>query len=269
MVFMKQIVLIVCVILFFENVHAQSDAPKAGEGYEFYIPTLLNETDQKGEDITDDNDITKFENIPLGARFTIRSILDDSYVIYFSEWPTSSVYYSLNYSATPPHARVSVRRFYKIPKSEFLESATKLYKRWSPILGAFSYPFKYRPQTGEFEKTFNIQITGGYSILPNIKNAKKSLAFLLGVGASSITLNPFNTTDYKGDSSGRETTSATISLNIVYIHNRFQVGASLGWDNLLGNESKNWQYNAKPWLSIGVGANIFSLQEESTSPTQK
>lgn len=59
------------------------------------------------------------------------------------------------------------------------------------------------------------------------------------------------------------TTSAGISLQ----YKTFQIGLSLGWDFLTRELSKNWVYQKKPWLGIGVGIGLY--KEDAVLGTDK
>ena len=88
---------------------------------------------------------------------------------------------------------------------------------------------------------------------------------LLGVGASSVTVNQYNTDPAAGITEASDRAAVTISLNFMYEWNNLQIGISSGVDNLFDNESVKWNHQGNIWFSIGVGIALFS-KSEVTSP---
>jgi hypothetical protein len=123
----------------------------------------------------------------------------------------------------------------------------------TPIGGAFTFPFKYRPQSGLFEPSLSLSgAVGVHLALDNDTTA--SISFLGSFGTSSITLNNKNSTD-----TGTTTrAAATIAFTILGQWDNVQLAISVGLDNNLDNSTDKWIYQSKPWFSLGIGVNIFS-----------
>ncbi|MBS1690055.1 MAG: hypothetical protein JSS96_15100 [Bacteroidetes bacterium] len=123
------------------------------------------------------------------------------------------------------------------------------------IGGAVTYPFKLRPQTGVIEPTFSLSGVAGLHFSLD-KDTVKSLSLLVGVGSSSIMLKKSNSTDTTTD--GTTKAAATFSVTLIGQWDNIQLAVSVGWDNNLDNSIDKWKYQSKPWVSVGVGFNIFS-----------
>lgn len=243
-------------MLFSVGVYAQSDdQPKVGDAFQFRTPFGILQSNHNGLSFGQE------ETAPQGSSFNIVNITEDSYVISFWDWnantnPTKRA--TFNYNAVNGN-----HLFFIIPKKDFLVT-TRVYKKWSPVLGILTFPFKYRPQTGVFEKTFSLSIAGGFNRLFSRINPDHSFAFTAAVGASSATLTPDNTRYDSGITENTDKAAVTLSFNVIYIFERLQIAGSIGIDNLLDGGNKiGWDYNGRGWFSLGIGANIFSQDKGS------
>jgi len=128
---------------------------------------------------------------------------------------------------------------------------------WSAAGGALTFPFKFRLQKGApVEPSLSLSAVAGpsYSFIGN----NFSLSFLVGVGPSSININNKNSSDTSTSASTRN--AATFSGTLLAQLNKVQLAVSIGIDKNLDNSTDNWIYQSKPWLSLGIGFNIFSSQ---------
>ena len=124
----------------------------------------------------------------------------------------------------------------------------------APIVGAFTFPFKYRPQTGIFEPSLSLSGAIGVSIPFKKSGGNASIAFLGSFGPSSITLSKNNSTD-----TGTTTrSSATSAFTVLGQWNKIQIAVSVGIDDNLDNSTDKWIYQSKPWVSFGFGYSIFT-----------
>ena len=123
----------------------------------------------------------------------------------------------------------------------------------SPIVGAFTFPFKYRPQTGLFEPSLSLSGAVGVSV-PINKDGSASLSFMGSFGPSSISLSSKNSTD-----TGTTSRSAAPSaFTVLGQWNKVQIALSVGIDDNLDNSTDKWIYQSKPWVSFGIGYSIFT-----------
>ena len=193
-------------------------------------------------------------------RFTIVGEYEDYYKIYFWNWiKDSEEYNDLNYNAT-----TKKQRFFLIKKNEIDIQSEKIYNRWSAEIGTLLFPFKYRPNDGTFEPTFSLNLTAGTSWNPFLTNRHR-FSLLFGVGPSSVKLNKYNINKSDVDIDGDLYLAAvTLSLNLVYQYDFVQFGISGGIDNLFDNKKYDWKNQGKPWVSFGVGVNLFKSDKTAT-----
>lgn len=252
-------------LLFSSQTNAQTtDQPQTGDAFEFSTPFRLPETDQNGVAVPSSTS----QSIPRGSAFNIVTMDNTNYTICFWNWSTAKGTPEGIESSNSKRSRLNFsdpagtqRRFFQIPKTSFPGITKRIYKRFNPVLGVLAYPFKYYPQDrGKFDKSFSISMTGGYSYLIHRTIPDQSFAFTLGVGLSSITLNDKNS-ELTED---QELSAATVSLNLIYIHERLQLALSFGTDKLIGGNDNGWNRDGNLWLGFGVGVNIFTIHKPST-----
>ncbi len=149
---------------------------------------------------------------------------------------------------------------YLVAKSDVAADVEGATKKIIPLVGAFSFPFKYRPQSGILETSFSLSMVGGARFTLNEDN-KQYFSALLGIGSSSIMLNKDNTALSAGITDNTSRAALTFSLSFLYQWDQLQLACSVGIDNNLDNRKDKWQYQSKPWLTIGLGFDIFKPQE--------
>jgi hypothetical protein len=128
-----------------------------------------------------------------------------------------------------------------------------------PYAGALSFPFKYRDQDGVVETSFSLSgVVGAKAILRNADEDKMSLSLLVGLGASSIKLDEKNTDPEAGIKEETSRAAATLSATFLFEWQKIQIAISTGMDKNLNNKKDLWKYQSKPWVSMGIGFNVFS-----------
>jgi len=200
--------------------------------------------------------------VKSGSRFTIvgETVAGDEYIIYFWDWDEKEeYYYSLNYDGPK-----GSKRFFVYPKSTIDVTSKKLLRQFAPMVGALTLPFKYRPQTGKFEKAFTIGISGGCTFRPNRVN-EFTLSLLGFVSASAVTFDKYNTDPAANVVDPSERAAVTLGTSFMIEWERLQIGILTGVDMALDNEIAKWKHQGKPWLSIGIGVSLFA-PSEVTSP---
>lgn len=239
---------------------------KVGESWKTTMPRDFQEYNRVSKIARVSGGAATTQSVPSGAKFTIydETSLADHYIIYFWLWPSGNAYQaSLNFET----GGSSQIKYFVIRKDELELFARRLYRIAEPTLGALTFPFKYRPQNGKFETTFGIGASGGVTFNP-YGQIEHQISFLLGVGSSSARVDQYNTDPAANITTPSERTAITFSLNAVYQWQRLQIGLSMGFDNILDNEELKWRQQGKPWFSIGIGVNIFTIGE-GKAPTSK
>jgi hypothetical protein len=227
-----------------------------GESRRTTVPNSFQEYSQISRTAKTSLPNTGYKNIPINARFTIVNLDGDNYVVYFWDWDTTKPNYAnLNFDAT-----LNEIRYFLIPVSIITNVSEKIYRRFSPSVGSLSFPFRYRPQDSKIEKNFSISMCGGMKWNPWRIN-EHTFSALLGVGASSVTLDKYNTGPNSNITEASERAAITMSLSVMYEWQNLQIGLSSGLDNLFDNRVEEWKYQGKPWLTLGVGISIFSKSE--------
>lgn len=159
----------------------------------------------------------------------------------------------------------------KLKNREFIS-----YRKKSVEFGPLTIPFKYRfgyskdsiKVKQEFNADLNIGFFGGYRLgkyrIRYEGDGFKQLANISGtiggfLSLSSATLDKTSTTAGKKPFTADEKSSiGVISPGVGIMLDVYNVnfGAFLGWDIGFGNESKNWNFNNKPWVGLGIGYNL-------------
>lgn len=148
---------------------------------------------------------------------------------------------------------------FKVYKDKF----NKAYEKVTPFervtLGVLSLPIKLRPQGKvSFDTHFNIGATVGYRLN---KNKLKSSAIYaqLGLNIGSTQLNSSNSTI--GDEEEINTTLATVITGLMFQYKKIQVGFYSGLDFISNQKEYEWDYHSKPWLSLGIGIDLFQPKD--------
>ncbi len=135
-------------------------------------------------------------------------------------------------------------------------------------------PLKYRLKKDEsiqeeFSSKFNVNLFGGFTLgrskffhrkKVGNKTIHNKLTFGLLIGASTTTLNSSNTSN-ADEPIVDNIDKGLFSLGggIVYSYNKINIGFFVGRDSAIGEDSKKWNYNKRPWIGVGLGYSLFSF----------
>lgn len=113
-----------------------------------------------------------------------------------------------------------------------------------------------------YSKDLSLGLSGGGKWRISHRNPTY-LNLLLNVGISSVSLDSVSTGGRIKQPSDRAT--LTTAIGLVFENHSFQFGFFYGWDRLSANDATNskWIYNRKPWLSFGIGYQIFAAGNKS------
>jgi hypothetical protein len=246
----------------------------------------LKECDSNGNVL---NIIDSVKLVPGGSKFTINETKGDYYVIRLWHWyvPDSIIQQisekaklikdKLNFLSVLPEQKKKWleqntykwltfnyrindqgnldQRYFLIKKDNLANQANELKQTVTPVMGAATLPFKWRHQTGDFNKDITLSGLGGISLNSN-RVQDFHLNVLVGIGISSVTLDSSNTEGKVKES--MEGSAITIPFGIVAEWKKAQIGVFTGWDFISNRNSNNWIYHRKNWISIGIGYSIFS-----------
>lgn len=165
----------------------------------------------------------------------------------------------------------SNQKFFKVSIEIVKEKAIREDRIGAGVaFGVMNFPFKFRLQNTDFTSNFNL----GASI--GIKCARKSwrksgLSFLVGYGMSTINLDSASVTkNHQKLVSTNNFSAISLSIGCLFEFEKVQAGFFFGWDrmNRLNQKEFGWIYQAKPWVSIGFGYSIFSIEKETSSSSK-
>lgn len=256
---LAKLTLLISFLIFSLNAFSQTDeAPKVGEAWRLMDAYDFIETDRSGAA----NGAS--QSVPSGSNFTIEFIDNDNYTVRFWNWNDDNYLFDGETNRSK-RGRLNLNghqiRYFKLERPRFAGRTKRIYKPLTPVLGVVSYPFKYYPQDkGRFEKAFSISVTGGYKILLDRTEPDNAVALTLGVGVSTLTLNSDNSSIAVEDKD-QEAGTASLSFNAVYIHDRLQIGISMGVDKIINGNPNGWNRDGNLWLGFGVGVNIFTIDK--------
>lgn len=159
-------------------------------------------------------------------------------------------------------------------KFEDRQSMKLAFKEWnvSGLTIPLKYRFKSQDVSPEFSSSVDLNLFVGRTIfgrtnffhrakVGNISNSYK-LSGGVFVGASTYKLNNSNTSSHEEPiPKGEEITEglASIGLGTSFSFNKINLGLFYGCDFGVGNNSKKWNYNKKPWLGVAVGYSLLDF----------
>jgi hypothetical protein len=154
-------------------------------------------------------------------------------------------------------------QFFTIPLSEFDAKCDPYFQKGMDFtFGVMTIPIKLRSKskkTGslfELEEKFNIGISAGIKL--NFNSRKdRSISLLINTSVSNARLDSLNTNGFQKETIS--TGAFTIATGMVFKQDDFNVGVFLGWDKVPGILGKNWVHYGKPWVGVGIGFSLFSI----------
>lgn len=250
--------------------------------YEIRSNIPMRATDVRGIPLYADD---RFEVPPYASQFALVRSKGDSVIIrflYFRQYPklysifngwvkTSEVTSPAVKAAMPP-GKDSIGKYFLMSRSDLDSNCIKVFptkgKSATFSLGLVTMPMKLRlGKNFDFQGSLSLGTTAGMKMRISKYNPNY-INFLFGASISAVNLDSFST---KGKVSGQPINNMAVfspSLGMVFEFGRAQAGLFYGWDFLSkSNQTKyTWIYNKKPWISIGFGFSIFSVDSKSNSP---
>ncbi|WP_412850947.1 hypothetical protein ACL0VS_05445 [Chryseobacterium sp. PMSZPI] len=155
------------------------------------------------------------------------------------------------------------KKEYILSKEEFKNLMMPLYDKVDWRVGFYTMPFKLRFHDFNFDANINLGGNLGAKIRFNrMKKDGFALEPMVGVGWSNIKMDDSNSLATSATNIGAFTINTGL---LFYVTSEINIGLTLGWDNISGNDQKkyDWKYNGKGWLGIGINFS-FSKEEKNT-----
>jgi hypothetical protein len=166
--------------------------------------------------------------------------------------------YRFNYFTTA--VGLIQQRYFLISSSNLSTYAVQKPAYFSPVGGAATLPFKYRPQSsGTFDKS--LSIAGLAGLKHTWRNPNWSASYLVGIGLSSIAM---DSTNNSSKNSSADISAISLSVGAVVQYKTLQLGIFIGEDHISNNKYYGWKYQGNLWAGIGIGFSIFSETQPAT-----
>ncbi|MEO8148887.1 MAG: hypothetical protein ABI723_14675 [Bacteroidia bacterium] len=185
---------------------------------------------------------------------------DDTVIIRFWLWKENT---TLNYALCYADSLCVTRKYFLMSHEDLKCKTIPRYNRnCSFTAGTVLIPVKMRLQHFDFSKDFTLGPTAGakFRLSHYMHNYMNILA---GLGITSVTLDKRSPKGVVEESI--EVPALSPSLGCVLEFNRTtQVGLFCGCDYISDNETQNFIYHGKLWLSFGLGFTILSQESNSS-----
>lgn len=133
-------------------------------------------------------------------------------------------------------------------------------------IGVINFPFKARnlSSNGDFSGAFNFGTAVGYKF-PHRNWHDFHWSIVAGFSLSDVVLDN-GSVKQNADKLATVNNFSALSLSIgpMLEFKKVQVGIFLGWDWIkkINHQEFGWNYQGRPWLSIGIGYSVFSNEKE-------
>lgn len=176
------------------------------------------------------------------------------------------------YIKTYPHTNNYgiYQRYFRVREAELAQVAVPYtYIGGALAGGVINFPFKLRLQkeANDFSSAFNLGAAFGYTF-PHYSFRNFTYSFLFAAAIANVNLDASSVSkNAEMLTSANDFSALTFAIGGLVQYDRFQAGIFLGIDRLgkLNNDTFGWRYQNKPWISIGFGYSIFSVEKEAVS----
>lgn len=268
---MKNLILSCFILsLFVFKVNGQELQAKIGNAYVLVADTRILKFDLA----TNENTTTTFDLAKKGYIFDLVKVKKETvssgglnkevvlYVIKFWEFKNKSKNLYIGEDEN--------ENYFTIKASDFIETCVSYKKENGVSFGALVMPIKLRfgdgvTKTFDFSTDVGIGTSIGYRWGLH-KTKEHNVNLLLGVGISAISADSLTTNGFLE----KTTTLAafTPSLGLLFEFGRFQTGIFVGLDVIPNEVGKQWVHQNIPWLSVGIGVQILSNDQQSDKPNK-
>lgn len=192
------------------------------------------------------------------SKFTVLDEKNDYVIIKFWRWEDIDLKSKYN-------EKNGIPIYFRISKQDLLTKTQKNFNIWFKrgashiTAGTLIIPVKLRFNQFDFSKDITLGPFVGWRTRLH-KSAQSFISIGFNVGITSVTLNEGNA--MKEDKSKIEKSvdlaAFTWSYGAILEFNKVQVGIFSGYDNISENSGYKWNYQNRPWLSVGLGYSILS-----------
>lgn len=162
------------------------------------------------------------------------------------------------------------QRYFRVNAADLQVNATAYeYIGGALAGGIINFPFKLRLQSdaNDFSSAFNLGGAFGYTF-PHYSFRNFTYSILFAAALSNVNLDASNV-GQNADmlSTTNDFSALTFAIGGLVTYDKFQAGIFLGIDRIgnLNNTTFNWRFQNKPWISIGFGYAIFSVEKPAVT----
>lgn len=143
-------------------------------------------------------------------------------------------------------------KLFEVPKEEFRVKASIVEEVDRVSIGLLTLPFKFRIHENSFETEFNMNST------LNIKLWRTPFHLQFGAGIGGVDLNSSNS---EGIGENEEIKASALSFlgGAMLQYKKVQAGLYCGWDFINNQRYYQWESNRQPWISFGIGYQLFDV----------
>jgi hypothetical protein len=202
-------------------------------------------------------------------KFTLLDEKDDYVIIKFWRWTNAILIAKYNENNGLPI-------YFRMSKQDLLTKTRKTFRVWfregaSHITaGTLIIPVKLRFNKFDFSKDITLGPFVGWRTRLH-KSSQSFISIGFNVGITSVTLNEGNAVKEDNPNNPNnpkieknvDLAAFTWSYGAILEFNKVQIGVFSGYDNISENSGYKWNYQNKPWLSIGLGYSILSRNGNS------
>ncbi|MDZ4840098.1 MAG: hypothetical protein SGJ04_08830 [Bacteroidota bacterium] len=157
----------------------------------------------------------------------------------------------------------STELYFKVPLEVIQKTAICINRVVGSFsFGAINFPFKYRYTRGDWTGNANFGAAGGLTFRhKEYRQCKYSWVVSYSIGSISLDGSSVSkNSSILADANNLSTLSLSTGALLQY-KSSIQIGLFIGWDQLtkLNQQTFDWQYQGKPWASMGIGLNIFQI----------
>ena len=194
---------------------------------------------------------------PQNAVFALVGSAGTDYIVRFWEWaddPTN------NRALVFADSTQREYRYFRMPTDDFaIKTRPRRSRAVGFTLGNTVLPFRIRSNPYELAGEFSFGTTFGVTF-PLSDYRDLDLSVVGGLHLTQITLDSLDTRGAIRTGGGDQEPALSPLFGAVLEVSNVQVGLFVGWDLLNRPDSEVWIYQGKPWISVGIGAAIFSRQ---------